>query len=530
MADQGRLCERGTCVDPWRYGAPSWPTCEDEPLGTVERLAQKASTYDALAARLHLHPTLKWIATVELDKEEVTCTAGATPPCYAAKVDPSQATQADVHRWHSGENDGLWNALYMASQAYRYAVTGAPEALANLRLTMEGERDRMAITGVPGLFTRQLIPPGVQGLACPTEDAKYTVDVEKDDNRWVKIKDDGCAWVVDGGVWKATKHCGLKQYAGYCWLDNVSQDEYAGHMFALGLIWQLVDDAQLKRDAAELLEQVGQHLMKNNLTFVDWDGRVTEHGRLYAMALIVPPGFGAAVAMDYVLMAAEASGRQDLRGFYDNCLLQKGGPRKCLPWPLEKPRPYTEYLADPGLLLAFPGKDGCMSNFNGHSMMMSGVFSLIGFERDPQTRRLVQEVFERSIMRAANPKAGLKQRNSWYNFMWAAHKRLGPGSDGPDLEAVEQGICMLKQFPAQKSMPAHSPAQLYRHGCVGRLKNSLAAEAIPVAHRCPTTFTWWNQAFKREVCVRQDWVIPAPTDYLLAYWMGRYYGFIPQEL
>jgi hypothetical protein len=530
MADQGRLCEQGACVDPWRYGSPAWPTCSDEPLATKESLAEKAAAYDAIAERLHLHPKLKRIASVDLFKQEVACPPGATPPCYAPTVDPAQATPADVERWHSGENDGLWNALYMASQAYRHAASRSPQALSNLRLTMEGERDRMAITGVPGLFTRQLIPPGVAGLACPADDAKYAVDKEKDDNRWVKIKDDGCVWVVEDGAWKATKHCGLEAFAGYCWLDNVSQDEYTGHMYALGLIWQLVDDDRIKRDAAELLEQVGRHLVQNNLTLVDWDGRVVEHGRLYATAFIVPPGFGAALAMDFVLMAAVASGREDLGDFYNSCLLQLRGPSKCLPWPLEQPRPYTEYLTDPDLLLAFPGTDGCLSNFNGHSMMGSAMFSLVGFERDPARRRLVQDTFDLYMMRADSPKAGIKQHNSWYDFMWAAHKRLGPGSDGPDHAAVEDGICMLRQFPARKTEPDMSSEALYRHYCDGRLKNSLAREAIPVAHRCPTTFTWWSRAFRRESCTRKDWVIHAPTDYLLAYWMGRYYGFIPPEL
>ena len=37
--------------------------------------------------------------------------------------------------------------------------------------------------------------------------------------------------------------------------------------------------------AATLLEEVSEHLMTNDMAFVDWDGRVTEHGRFWLLAL-----------------------------------------------------------------------------------------------------------------------------------------------------------------------------------------------------------------------------------------------------
>jgi hypothetical protein len=529
MTDQGKLCEEGQCVAPWRYGSPKWSDCPNEPEATTETLAAKAAAYDEIATRLHIHPQLKWIMSVVLDQVETDCPAGKSPPCYTSTVPESTATYNDVVQWRTGENDGLWNGLYMASLAYRYAVTQSKEALDTLRVILQGEVARMEITGVPGLFTRQFIPPNVPGISCPDEDDKYMVDEEKDDNRWVKIKDDGCVWVVDRTTqqWRATSHCGLDAYAGWCWLDNLSQDEYAGHMFGLGTVWELVDDPDIKKTAADLLEQVGLHLMQNSLTFVDWDGRATEHGKLYSTALVGAPGFLAVLAMDYVLMATVASGRQDLRDFYDNCLLQRGGEKTCLPWPLEKPVPYTDFT---DMMLLFVPPEGCKSNFNNHSMLMSGLFSLIGFERDIATREALQNAFDTEVMRADDPKAGLKQLNSWYNFMWAAHKRLGPGSDGPAYEAVEQAICMLKQFPASQSTPDLDATVLYDHYCEGRLGDSMTKDPIPVVHRCPRTFLWWSNPFIRRTCTGQDWVIRMPADYLLAYWMGRYYGFIDEQL
>src|SRR5688572_29401248 len=98
-------------------GPTVWDTCPDEPRATAESLADKAAYYDAIAARLHIHPELRWLAPVRL----------------AAGADEATATWMDVERWSTGENDGLWSSLFLASQAYRYAVTRDAAALDVIR-------------------------------------------------------------------------------------------------------------------------------------------------------------------------------------------------------------------------------------------------------------------------------------------------------------------------------------------------------------------------------------------------------------
>ncbi len=532
MEDERRLCEAGSCVDPWHYGNPAWGTCPDEPLATGGTLAQKAARYDAIARRLHLHPQLKWVMGVTLPKVEVSCPEGVAGPCYDAAVPEDEATWADVERWHTGENDGLWSGLYLASQAYRWAVTKDSEALDTIRILLEGEVTRMKVTGVPGVFTRQFIPPGVPGISCPEEDAAYVTDVEKDDNRWVQVREDGCVWVIphDTMQWTKTDHCGLEEFAGFCFLDNVSQDEYAGHMFALGALWRLVDVPDVQETVRDLIEQVGVHLMENHLAFVDWDGRITEHGKLWATSFADTPGFLAAESLAFLKMAVEATQREDLRDFYDNCLLQRSGPRPCLPWPMEAedPKPYTEFLP---MMWAYVGeKGGCKSNFNNFSMVMSYLHLLLWFEGDPEVREVAQQVLDTELMRYASPRALITHKNAWFNFIWAAGKRLGPQSDGPAHQPVEDAICSLRQFPLSKRQAARNTWDAYPHYCEGRLGGSQTEFPIPVAERCVRTFLWWASPYDRETCDDKPWEVRQPADFLLAYWMGRYYGFIGEEM
>lgn len=515
MAERGQLCEAGACVDPWRYGSPSWSTCEDEPRAVAQSLADKAAGYDEIARRLHVHPDLKWAQGVVLKpgKDEAT------------------ATWQDVERFKSGENDGLWSALFMASQAYRYAVTKDPAALEMLRILMEGEQVRMDITGVPGMFTRQFIPPGVDGIACPADEAAYTRDVEKDDNQWVEVRDDGCVWFIDDQTqaWTKSEHCGLDAFAGYCWLDNVSKDEYAGHMFALGAVYKLVDDPEIRGAAQAMLHSVGKMMVENDLKVVDWDGRVTEHGRFHPLALDNFPGHNAGMSLGYLKLAVVASEDPELSRVYDECLLMTAGRMDCFDTGLLEILPFAQYLSDPGIYL---GDDGCKSNFNNISMHTLSMLDLIWYETDPVRRARYQRSLEQDVMKKdGQPRTALEQNNTWFDFIWAAHKALGPGTDGPAYEAVDNGICMLRQFPASKAVVSVDvDPTLNAPYCTDRFGRDSGQHAKEVADRCITNFVWWKDPYDIRECGAQARTVEIPTDYLLAYWMGRYFGFISADM
>ena len=153
----------------------------------------------------------------------------------------------------------------------------------------------MQITGVPGLFTRQLIPPGVAGIACPADPARHTR--RRPTRR--------------GNVWVPRAR---GAFAGWCFLDNVSQDEYVGHMFALGAVARLVDDPALRAIAVDLLGQIGHHLVAHHMQFVDWDGRPTQWGKVYPGA---PggdsPGYLAVLGASFLATAADGTGDADAR-------------------------------------------------------------------------------------------------------------------------------------------------------------------------------------------------------------------------
>src|SRR5260221_1752899 len=419
-AATGQLCEGESCVDPWRYGSPQFSSCAGDPRATPESLAQKAAAYDQRALALHVHPQMPWVLDVQL----------------APGVDPETATYADVAAWRSGENDGLWSALVLAAEAYRFAATHDDAARAALATLLHGEQLRRPITGVPGLMTRQLIPPGIAGLACPSDPARYMPSPDKTSNQWVRIAASGCIETADaGGAFHATNHCGLAAFASWCFLDNVSQDEYSGHVFALGAVARLVDDPALHALAIDVLDQIGTHLVANGMQFIDWDGRATQYGKLYPSAGGDTPGHLAVLGASFVATAARGTGDAALADAYAQLA------------------PQNATVLD--MIDIWSGPDACTSNWNDISMLTAAFHHLL-WNDSSANRAPFAAAFAAELVAAGKPIT--QQHDAWYDVMWAAMKPLGPGTDGPAFDAVADAACQLREFPRSNHMVAHDTA------------------------------------------------------------------------
>ena len=106
---------------------------------------------------------------------------------------------------------------------------------------------------------------------------------------------------------------------------------------------------------------------------------------------------------------------------------------------------YDEILTPTGLYL------GCKANWNNFSMHMLSLHGLIWSEHEPELRKKVQQALATDMWQPPDEQRPLsEQNNAFFDFIYAADKALGPGTDGPATSAVENGLCMLRQFPAHK--------------------------------------------------------------------------------
>jgi hypothetical protein len=138
------------------------------------------------------------------------------------------------------DNDGLWTSMYLAAETFRYAVDGSDEALENIRESLDAMERLYTINPIAGFPARSFERRGY----------KYN------DNPWRR---------ADDPEWD--------------WKSTTSSDEAIGHIFAFGVIAELITVPEIKDKAVMLIDTLMSHILGNNLYLVDWDGKPTRWGR-----------------------------------------------------------------------------------------------------------------------------------------------------------------------------------------------------------------------------------------------------------
>lgn len=141
------------------------------------------------------------------------------------------------------DNDGLWTSMYLGGEAFRYSVTKSPEALQNVRESLDAMERLFTINPVPGFAARSFERSGYINSLSDPERWQHSADKEWD--------------------WKST----------------TSSDEAIGHIFVYAVIAELVDVPEIKDKAVTLIDTMMNHILKNNMYLIDFDGKPTQWGK-----------------------------------------------------------------------------------------------------------------------------------------------------------------------------------------------------------------------------------------------------------
>jgi hypothetical protein len=142
---------------------------------------------------------------------------------------------------YPNDNDGLWTAIYVAAQAFRYRVTADGEALDSMRKSVEAMLRLEAITGRAGF---------------PARSFRHKNEPRHKDGIW---------HFAPGGEWE--------------WKADTSSDEIVGHFFAYSVAYDLASDEGLKRRLRAAVSRMADHLIDHRYNLTDLDGSPTRWGR-----------------------------------------------------------------------------------------------------------------------------------------------------------------------------------------------------------------------------------------------------------
>jgi hypothetical protein len=150
---------------------------------------------------------------------------------------------------YPNDNDGLWTAIYVAAQAFRYRVTKdsnghsqrSSQALDCARKSVDAMLRLEAITGRAGF---------------PARSFRQKNEPRHEDGIWHFTAD---------GEWE--------------WKADTSSDEIVGHFFAYSVVYDLAADEELRKRLRRTVSRIADHLIDHRYNLTDLHGGPTRWGR-----------------------------------------------------------------------------------------------------------------------------------------------------------------------------------------------------------------------------------------------------------
>ncbi len=362
------------------------------------------------------------------------------------------------------DNDGGYSGDYLAAQAYRWAVTRDPVARREATNTFHAIRWLESMTGLPGFPARAVWAKGERGHKAGHGSGGYAAE-------WND---------VEGGLFE--------------WKGDTSSDEIASQFYAVTLFLELAAEGAEIEQGKRHLTRIADHLLRNGWKLVDHDGKPTRWGHWDPEYFATEEG-----RFDRGLQALE------LLSFMKTAWHFTREPR------FDDAYRRLIQLGYPDFTLrqrsSFPPED--IAHFE-DQLAFWAWWNLLRFETDPDLLALYRRGYERSYDMVRI------ERNPWYQFVYGALT----GQDCETGEAVKH----LREWPLD--LRVWSFANSHRtdlrtppglHAPKGGIRAFSPREHQPMR---------WDAWTMQEDGGTGGNDVAEPGGWLVAYWMGRYHGYI----
>jgi hypothetical protein len=362
----------------------------------------------------------------------------------------------------SSDNDGLWTAMYVAAESFRFAVTKEADARENARRGMQAIMRLEAITGIPGFPARSFIKVGE--------------DVQPADGEWHDTPD---------RAWR--------------WKGDTSSDEIVGHYFVYPIYADLVADAQEKAALSAVLDRITNHILDNNYQLIDVDGQRTRWGWWGPDVIWNDPdetGLRALHILSHLRVALHLTANPQFRAKYQAAYDT-----------LIKAHKY--HLLTRNQKIMVPGS----INHSDDELAFLSFYPLLRYETDPSLLATYKQSLERS-WQIERP-----ERNPLWNIIYAA------GTGSGEFDVVET-LLTLRQIPLDQirwDVRNSHRRDVPIDPLADRFKRRQALIVLPYDELPMWKWNGNPYALDGGNGGRSE---DDGAYFLLPYWMGRYHGLI----
>jgi hypothetical protein len=380
------------------------------------------------------------------------------------------------------DNDGLFTGLYVGAESFRYAVTGDPEAAKHARESYWAMEFLQTVTRTPGFVARTVIPSDWDHMAdrnrtyTPQQAAAERIGnprFKQVENRWRPSAD---------GKW--------------IWKGDTSSDEISGHYFAYGVYYDLVADEQERRRVAEHVRRITDYIIDGGYMLRDIDGEPTLWGVWAPERLLDDPdwqperGSNSVEILSFLAVAHHVTGDEKYEREIARLFGEKRFSELILEPKLSAPSEFT-YIDDQLLALSYRG--------------------LLAYDREPKRRAVY-----------------LKSLRKWFEIVRRDHS---------PLYAFVYGGVMGGDFGAAACVEflRDSPLDMVDWTVDNRDREDLKLVRLPVIEDVQTDrllppserrLNKWDGNPYDASGGSGGFSESSSVNWLLPYWMGRYYKII----
>ena len=390
----------------------------------------------------------------------------------------------EVEKYHGTWDSCFWTGAYLASQAFRYHVTGDPQAKANAVNAVVALDGHLHVTGKFGYLARYRGPQGP--LVLPDDCAEF----------------EGCHLVEEG------------PFAGDFWIGGTSRDQYHGLLKGMCIAYDLVDDEAMRQTIREDVTEILDYVISNHWVIINLEAEP------HSTPNLVLPN----MQLLWALIGYHITGEDRYKTVVGQWLRDEYRPLMAaagVSW-------FSRYMEYYGNHLA-------------HQLFYNLLrLGKVYFSKDDYRffKGLYEQQANRWVALSHNPFFALVH-------MSQGNYTPAPGRDDYQ-EQLEQDLADFIEPPSYQRGVTPPPAELdpvsiwltdffeehpWLRDVLGVEIQYQAKGAYRIMYQCPTHLFWENNPFLT-ICPHPEnaaYVYPG-FDFLFAYWMANYHKFIRKDM
>jgi len=393
----------------------------------------------------------------------------------------SKSGDLSTNTTFTNDNDGLWTAMYIAGECYRFAATKDPQAKKFAAESLDALMFLQTVTGMPGFVARSIARPGE-----PVDEVRGDHPIQWDN------------WTPD------------KQWR---WKGDTSSDEIDGHYYGYSVYYDFCADESEKPAIREKVRLITDYIIEHDFYLMDVDGKRTTYGlwnfyRPWYRRFLPNRGLNSLEMLSFLKTAYHITGDEKYQRTYLDLAIKHD---------------YAKFVVNQKLQI--PG----FVNHSDDELAILVYYPLLKYETDPQ----LLETYRKSITRSW--KIEQPEKNPLFNFIYGAV--MPPGTDfdlAGSIWTLERIPLDLVRWDHHNSRRADIKIKKFK----GRFHERESTIPLPPDER--TIMKWNGNPYQLDTGVgwqpaelldnpgapKTGASEEAGTFWLLPYWMGRYYGFI----